>query len=125
MATLQTRATLKFRRKFFLFAMEGVAAWRAEEDRSMEEGLYRTRLQELRCIFPANADPRINWRYAWKNYRNTEGSAVQIVPPTKQLFKSEVLCTAWLSGLRRGRAVDMGPGVGSQKLGEPPKCGET
>lgn len=28
------------------------------------------RLQELGCIFPANADPRINgsnWRYAWKN----------------------------------------------------------
>jgi hypothetical protein len=67
--------------------------------------LYRTRLQELWCIFPANVDPRItcsNWRAAWKNCSSAESSSVQIVPPTEP-------CCCWA---RRREVQSTGAGLG-------------
>jgi hypothetical protein len=98
--------------------------------------LYRTRLQDLGCIFPANVDPRItcsNWRAAWKNC----SSGGEQLGADCSTDKAVLLLGEAARGTEYGGLDwDGGGGVGVfwvaqhlevevQKLGDPPKCGES
>lgn len=104
------------------------------------EGLYRTRLQELGCIFPANVDPRItcsNWAGRMEKLQQ-RGEQLGADCSTD---RAVLLLGEAARGTEYGGWTGMGGGgvavfwvvaqhlgveeVEVQKLGEPPKCGES
>ncbi len=109
----------------FLFGIDGVGVWKAEEARSMEGGIVPNAALGIELHFPSQCSPEDQLAVRMEKLQKHGGQlgADCSTDEAAARERSTVYRTASWPGLTIGWAWDLD--TEGRKLGEPPKCGET